>query len=73
MKRLIWVNGRLSWPLVAAIAYLSASLIAVDAVWRSVVMPFDTLLIYAVIVDGAVAGLLIALYVVLRAKVGIRS
>jgi predicted membrane protein len=63
MTRLFWVEGRLSWPFVIALAYLSASLIVADYVWRIVVMPFDTLLIYIVAIDGVTAALLIGVYV----------
>jgi hypothetical protein len=68
MKRLIWVDERLSWPFVIAVAYLSASLLILDYIWRIVVIPFDTLLIYATVADLGIATALIALYRALRGR-----
>jgi hypothetical protein len=71
MTRLLWVHGRFSWPLVVVVAYLSASFVILDYVWRVVVMPFDTLLLYAVIIWGVFFVLIVALmlrYRKVRAK-----
>ena len=62
--RLIWVEGRLAWPLVITIAYLTLSLIGVDYAWRVFVIPFETLIICMLLIDALVAVLLIALYAV---------
>jgi hypothetical protein len=62
MKRMFWVDQRFSWSFVFAVAYLTLSLVAADYVWRVVVMPFDTLLIYVVAAEGTVAILLIGVY-----------
>lgn len=63
MTRFFWVDGRLSWPLVAVIGFLTLWLLVLDYVWRVVTVQFETLLIYAVISN--VAGLA-ALWVVCR-------
>jgi hypothetical protein len=54
MRRLFWVNGRLSWPFVIAVAYVSVSAVILDYVWRVVVIQFDTLLLSAIV--AVVAG-----------------
>jgi hypothetical protein len=66
MKRLFWVNSRLSWPLVVAIAYVSVSAVILDYVWRIFVIQFDTLLLSAVAAEIASAILLVLCYRALR-------
>ena len=66
MKRLFWVNGRLSWPLVVAIAYVSVSAVILDYVWRVVVIQFDTLLLLAVAAEVAGPILVVLCYYALR-------
>lgn len=68
MKRLIWTDGRLSWPLVSGIVFSSSSLVALDFVWRIVVLPIEDLLIYAILIDGTAAMLLIGIYVLVRRR-----
>ena len=36
---MIWINGRFSWPLVLAIAYVTLVIIAIDMTWRLVQAP----------------------------------
>lgn len=55
MRRLIWVDGRLSWPLVVAMTYLSALVLLFDLSWRLVTIPFDALVVYAFAIAGLVA------------------
>ena len=59
MTRLFWVDGRLSWPLVVTVGFLTLSAVIIDFVWRSFVIPFETLLIYSVICEGAAVILLV--------------
>lgn len=61
MMRLFWLEGRLSWLFVICVGYLTLSFLIVDFVWRRFVMPFETLLIYAVIGDAAVAIILVGI------------
>ena len=68
MTRLFWIDGRLPWPLVIVVAYVSASLVAADYVWRVLVVPFDTLLLYTVIVDFAIAIVMYAVYRINRRR-----
>ncbi len=68
MKRLLWIDGRLPWPLVVSVVFLSSSLVVVDFVWRVVVLPIEKLLLYAVLVDGAVTVLLIGSCAVIRRR-----
>ena len=76
MTRLLWVDGRLSWPLVIVVAYISASVIIVDFVWRIVVLPFDTLLLCVVTIGGSLfvlLGLLMLLSARARRKTNFRK
>jgi hypothetical protein len=66
MKRLFWSDGRLSWVFVIAVVFVTVSLVGLDLVWRTVVIPFDTLLVYAVIVNALAALVLTACYRWLR-------
>ena len=59
MTRLFWVDGRLSWPLVVTVGFLTLSAVIIDFVWRSLVVPFETLLIYSVICEGVAVILLV--------------
>jgi hypothetical protein len=73
MKRWVWMNGRLSWPFVIALVYLSVSLLLLDYIWRVIVIPFDTLLIYATVAVLGIATTLIALYRALRGRRAART
>jgi len=55
------MNGRLSWPFVISILYITVALIIFDYVWRVVVTPFNTLLFYAFVTSVALAILLLGL------------
>lgn len=68
MIRLIWIDGRLPWPLVVAVAVVSLSPVAADFVWRVVVLPIEKLVLYAILVDGAVAMLLIGWWAAVRRR-----
>jgi hypothetical protein len=59
MMRLFWVDGRLPWPLVVTVGFLTLSAVIIDFVWRSFVVPFETLLIYSVIGEGVAVILLV--------------
>lgn len=37
---MIWINGRLSWPMVFAALYSTVAIVATDAAWRLVTAPF---------------------------------
>jgi hypothetical protein len=63
MMRLIWVDGRLAWPLVVAIVYVTCCVLGFDIAWRLLVLPFDRLVIYAAVLDLAVAALLISFWI----------
>jgi hypothetical protein len=52
--------------LVITVALLSASLVIDDFVWRVLVIPVETLLIFVFVIDAVVAGLLIGLAVLIR-------
>ena len=66
MKRFFWINGRLSWPLVISILYVTAALIIFDYVWRVAVIPFNALMIYALVTIVALAILLLGFYQCVR-------
>ena len=68
MKGFFWIHGRLGWPLVISIAFVTMSALVLDYVWRRVVMPADTLLLYAAVVDVALATALIIVYRSVRAR-----
>jgi hypothetical protein len=63
MTRALWTEGRLSWGVVAVVVFMTVSVLAFDLAWRFVTIQFDTLLIYAIVVDAAVA---VALALVIR-------
>jgi hypothetical protein len=54
MLRLLWIDGRFAWPLVAIVAYLTLTLIFMDYAWRVLVIQFDTLLLYGLALAGSV-------------------
>jgi hypothetical protein len=68
MMRLFWVDGRLSWPFVVAVVFVTTSALAADFVWRLVVIPFTNLVIYAAAADLVVAALLILVWMAARRK-----
>ena len=73
MKRWLWVEGRLAWPPVAAIAYFAVCLVLADYSWRLLVMPFGTFLLYSFFIAAGGAGLLIVFGLLLRRSSGRRK
>ena len=66
MTRWFWFDGRLSWPFVAVIVFLSLILLLADLVWRVLVIPLETLLALTIAI-GVVAILsLIGVNLLLR-------
>ncbi len=59
MTRWIWVDGRFSWTFIIGTVLFTLSLIFIDLVWRTVVMPAETLLIGAVVLELGIACALI--------------
>ena len=55
MMRLIWVEGRLSWPPVAGVLLFTLSLIVIDFAWRTVTLPLETLVILAATLELGLA------------------
>ena len=51
----LWVDGRFSWAFVAALAYLTLWLLAVDIAWRLIVLSVAVLLIYAAAIGCCLA------------------
>lgn len=47
MMRWFWIEGRFSWPFVAAIVFLSLVLVVADFIWRVLVVPAETLVALA--------------------------
>ena len=66
MKRWVWNNGRFGWPIIAAIVFATISLLIADFVWRTVILPFDMLLVYLLIGDAAAAAVIILAYQLVR-------
>ena len=67
--RLLWVNGRLGWPFVIAMIFITVTVVMMDFAWRIALIPFASLAAYTVIADLAAAALLIVGYlVVLRPR-----
>ena len=62
MRRFCWINGRLGWPLVISIVFVTLSALVLDYVWRTVVIPADKLFIYAAAIELTVIVLLAALW-----------
>jgi hypothetical protein len=65
MKRFVWVDGRLAWPLVGGLLFIAQSLLVVDYIWRLLVLPFHRFVIYAISVDALTALVLISSYYLL--------
>ena len=59
--RFCWVDGRLGWPLVILIVFVTASVLVLDYVWRTVIIPADKLIMYAAAVEVTLAILLVTL------------
>ena len=68
MMRFFWVDGRFCWPFVFVVVFIAISALAADFAWRVLVIPFDTLLIYVLLIDAAAAILLIGGYRFLRRR-----
>jgi hypothetical protein len=51
----------MSWSIVGAVVFATASLIAFDLGWRLVKLPFEKLLIGGVLIDLAAAAALLAI------------
>ncbi len=66
MKRWFWTGRRLSWRFVAMVAFVTVSAIGFDFAWRTLVLPFEALTIYAVLIDITLAILLIGLYSIMK-------
>jgi hypothetical protein len=66
MMRLVWINGRFSWAVIGIIVFLSVSLIGFDLAWRLVQVPLRMLLVYAVLVDLALAFAATGVCLILR-------
>jgi len=62
MKQMLWVNGRLAWPVVATMVFISVSLLSLDFAWRIVIVPIETLLLTGGLITTAVAIALLAAY-----------
>lgn len=58
MTRVIWKDGRFSWGFMAAVVFVTVSLLVFDLAWRAIKLPFDTFLIYCVVIDLAAAAVL---------------
>jgi amino acid transporter len=68
MNRIFWVDGRLPWPLVFAVAFVSALLLVTDFAWRVLVISFGALLVSAILIGGIVAVLLFVAHLRLRRR-----
>ncbi len=66
MMRWFWIEGRFSWPFVAAIVFLSLVLVVADFVWRVLVVPAETLVALAVVACVAMALLFVVVMRFLR-------
>jgi hypothetical protein len=63
MPRWLWKEGRLAWGVVGVVVFLTLSILAFDIAWRVVRLQFDTLAIWAIVIDAAAA---VAVIVVAR-------
>jgi|KBSMisStaDraftv2_1062788.scaffolds.fasta_scaffold6276148_1 ABC-type Fe3+-siderophore transport system permease subunit len=66
MMRWFWIEGRFSWPFVAAIVFLSLVLVVADFIWRVLVVPAETLVALAVVACVAAALLFVVVMRFLR-------
>lgn len=69
MPRWLWTDGRLSWGVIAVVVFLTLSILAFDIAWRVVRLQFDTLAIWAVVIDAAAAvGVVLVARLLIRAR-----
>jgi hypothetical protein len=68
---MFWIDGRLPWPLVATIGFLTLSTLILDFAWRIVIIQFETLLIFAAF--GNLVGLGALLLICLRLRRGVKA
>ena len=69
MPRWLWTDGRLSWGVVAVVAFVTLSILAFDVAWRVFRLQFDTLAIYAIVIDAAAAaGVVLVARLLIRAR-----
>lgn len=66
MMRWFWIEGRFSWPFVAAIVFLSLVLVVADFIWRVLVVPAETLVALAGVACVAAVLLLVVVMRFLR-------
>ena len=50
MSNLLLNSGRLAWPAVIAVAFISAAILMFDLLWRTVTMSFESLAMAFVVV-----------------------
>lgn len=55
MPRWLWKDGRFGWGAIAAVVFLTLSILAFDIAWRTLRLPFGRLVIGAALIDAAVA------------------
>jgi hypothetical protein len=68
MKGMFWIDGRLRWPLVVGVAYVSASILIVDFVWRTLTVSAEALFICTALAFVVGGLLLISLNVMFRRR-----
>lgn len=66
MKRWCWIDGRLPWLFVAMVAFVSASAVGFDFAWRVLVLPFESLIIWAALIDTFLAILFVSVYLTMK-------
>lgn len=69
MPRWLWTDGRFSWSAIAVVVFATLSILAFDVAWRVVRLRFDTLAIWAIVIDAAAAaGVILVARLLIRAR-----
>ena len=62
MRNVLFTNGRLAWPPVILVMYVAATDLTLDVIWRTVSLPFESLLIWGGLIFVAGLSLLLLLF-----------
>lgn len=68
MKSLFFIKGRLTWPPVVIVTFLATTDVALDVIWRTVSLSFESLMIWGGTFVVAGLSLILTISRLLKAK-----
>jgi len=68
MKKLFFINRRLTWPPVILVTFLASTDVALDVIWRTVSLPFESLMIWGGIFVVVGLSLILTISRLLKAR-----